>query len=251
MLLSVMKSSADVGIYGAAYKVLENITFFPAMIMGLIMPIMSQSIFSNRKKFEDISNKTFKIFLILTVPLIIGILFLAPAIMNIVGGSEFSESSDVLRILVFALSAIFFGMFFSSMLIAGNQQKKLLFVWVLAAIINIASNLLFIPKFSYFAAASASVGTEIFVAIATFVLVAKNLKYYPRPESFLKIAGSGAIMAGFLGLARDMNFFIAAVGSGLVYFLFLWLFKAVEASEITSIISKKGVKEYPGKGISA
>ncbi len=62
ILLSLMQSNAEVGIYNAAYKVIENITFFPAMIIGLIMPIMAQNIFHDKERFKDISNKTFKVF---------------------------------------------------------------------------------------------------------------------------------------------------------------------------------------------
>ena len=67
-MLSIMKTSADVGIYNVAYKVLENITFFPSMLVGLVFPIMAQSIFHDRARFEDISNKTFKVFAVLVVP---------------------------------------------------------------------------------------------------------------------------------------------------------------------------------------
>jgi len=39
ILLSLLKGSEEVGIYNMAYKILENITFFPAMIVGLVLPL--------------------------------------------------------------------------------------------------------------------------------------------------------------------------------------------------------------------
>ncbi|HPN96208.1 MAG TPA: flippase [Candidatus Moranbacteria bacterium] len=244
ILLSVMKSSADVGIYSAAYKVLENITFFPSMIMGLIFPIMSQSIFADREKFKDVSNKTFKIFVLTIVPLIVGTLFLSEGIISLIGGAGFSESAAVLEILVFALALIFFGNFFNSIMIAGNLQKKLLFVLSGAAIINISLNYLFIPRFSYFGAAGISVITEMVVAGIGFVVVYKNLKYKPVLENWAGIFFSGLAMAVFLFFFQNQNFFVVGAASVLVYGLFLWIFRAVKTNEITSIISRKGVEEY-------
>jgi O-antigen/teichoic acid export membrane protein len=244
ILLSVMKTSADVGIYNAAYKVLENITFFPAMITGLVLPMMSKNIFTNRKEFGQISNKTFKVFVLLVVPLVIGVTFLSDGIIKLIGGAGFSESSGVLRILVFALALIFFGQFFNSILVVANLQKKLMLILGIAAIVNISLNLVFIPKFSYLAAAYTSVITELVVVSLAFYLSVKKVRYFPRLEKKLAIAGAGIIMAIFLYVFQGYNFFIASLGSAVVYFACLWIFDAIKTSEILSIISKKGVSEY-------
>lgn len=244
IILSVMKSSADVGIYNAAYKVVENISFFPGMIIGLIFPIMSQHIFSDREKFKDISNKTFKIFFILIIPLIVGTMFLSEGIINLIGGIGFVQSANVLRILIFALVFIFFGNFFNAVIISGNYQKRLMYVLVVAAVFNVAANLIFIPLSPrpYFVAATVSALTEMLVAAMTFYIVVVKIKYLPKVEKVWGILVSGGFMAIFLYLSRGINFFLMAIGSVLVYLLFLWIFKAIKTEEIMSIISKKGVQ---------
>lgn len=244
ILLSVMKSSADVGIYNAAYKVLENLTFFPAMIIGLIFPVMVKNIFSHRHKFENISDKTFKVFVIMVVPLIVGVLFLADDIIHLIGGGGFAESAAVLRILVFALALIFFGHFFNNIIIAGNLQKKLVSILGVAAIFNVTLNLVLIPRFSYLAAAYVSVATELLVVVATFYLVWRKIGYVPKVESFFSVILAGVFMAIFMFVFKGNNFLVLAlVGAG-IYSLSLWLLNAVKTSEITSLISKKGVEAY-------
>lgn len=244
ILLSILKTSEDVGIYNAAYKVLENISFFPAMIIGLVLPIISNTIFSDKKKFADISNKTFKVFVILVVPLVVGTLFLSRGIIQLIGGGEFGQSAAVLQILVFALAAIFFGNFFNNILIAGNLQKKLMGIWLLAAVGNIGLNLIFIPKFSYTGAAYISTATEIFVALCAGYFAWKKLGYSPHPGKITGIFLAGGLMAVFLFSARGLNFFLAAFVGSAIYFTALWIFDAVKTEELTSLISKKGVEEY-------
>jgi O-antigen/teichoic acid export membrane protein len=244
ILLSFLKSNAEVGIYNVAYKVLENISFFPAMIIGLIFPIISQYIFVDKARFFEISNKTFKVFILLVVPLIVGTLFLSDGLILLIGGAGFSESALVLRILVFALAAIFFSNFFNAILVAGNLQKKLMLILSAAALFNVTANLIFIPLFSYIASAIISFMTEFFVAIAAGYLVFRRLAYFPRVEKIGRILFSGGLMAVFLFIFRTHNFYLLGAGSVCVYGLALWLSQSVETSEITSIISKKGVLEY-------
>ena len=244
IMLSVMKSSSEVGIYNAAYKVMENITFFPSMIVGLIFPIMSEHIFSDFKKFEDIANKTLKVFLLMIVPLLAGTMFLADGVIRLIGGAGFSESAGVLRILIFALAGIFFSNFFNAALISGRQQKKLMIILGLAAVVNVSLNLTLIPRFSYLGAAWVSVATEVFVALAAFYLSLSTLKYRPRPEKASRIFFAGAIMGIFMFVFREYNFYFLAFSSVLIYAFCLWILGAVRTEEILSIVSRKGVKEY-------
>ncbi|HIP50401.1 MAG TPA: hypothetical protein EYG99_03040, partial [Candidatus Pacebacteria bacterium] len=51
ILLSFFTTSSDVGIYGAAYKIIETLIFFPAMVIGLIFPLFSRYIFTDKKIF--------------------------------------------------------------------------------------------------------------------------------------------------------------------------------------------------------
>ena len=244
LLLSVLKSNVEVGIYNVAYKVLENISFFPTMIIGLIFPIISQAIVTDKNRFKDILNKTFKVFLLLTVPLVVGTVFLSNGVINLIGGAGFSESALVLRILVFALAAIFFGNFFNAILIAGNLQKKLMYILAGAAVFNIVSNLIFIPLFSYLAAAIISVATEMIVVVSAGVLVFKELNYRPKVEKGGRIFLAGIVMAIFLFFFQRFGFYLSGLLSICIYICALWLFRAVESGEITSIISKKEVKNY-------
>ena len=244
ILLSLIRNSADVGIYNAAYKVIENITFFPAMIIGLILPLMSRYIFTDRKKFESISNKTFKIFCILVVPLVIGALFLAEDIIGLIGGTGFEESANVLRVLIFALAFIFFGHFFNSVLLAGNLQKKLMKALAFCAAFNIGANLVVIPYYSYNGAAITSVFTEILVVALTFYIVVKNLNYKPKIERGKSFLFSGLAMAIFLFIFQELNLLWLAIGSSAVYFIFLWLTKAISKKEILSVV---GIKQSAPK----
>jgi len=204
------------------------------------MPIMSRYIFHEREKFNLVADKTFKVFLVLTVPLFVGTLFLAGGIIRLIGGAGFVDSVPVLRLLAAAMVFIFFGNFFTNVIIAGSLQRKLMGILLIAAIFNVSLNLILIPRFSYIGAAITSSFTEGLVVLFSCFVAWKNLKYFPSFAKIIPILVSGAGMALVFQFFRSLNFFLLAAVGILAYALLLWLFRAVSFEELESLISKKG-----------
>jgi len=238
ILLKTLRGNADVGIYGAAYKVLENITFFPGMIIGLLMPMMSYYIFKDRKKFQEIVNENFKLFIILIIPLIVIVLFLAEDIIQIIAGSEFMASATVLRIVVFALAFIFFGMLFGNILVAANLQKKQLIALIICATFNVTANLLLIPHYSYLATSYVSVATEFLVVVLSAFIVYKNLHFLPKMSKFPLVLLAGAIMSLYYFLFANLPFIFLLLSGPLLYFAILVILKVITKEEIKTLIKR-------------
>ena len=239
ILLSVLRGSADVGIYNAAYKIIENLTFFPAMIAGLVLPLFSRYIFHDPEKFHLVANKTFKVFVVFAAPLAIGGFFLAEPLVLLIGGPEFLAAALPLRILIFSLAAIFFGNFFNAILIAGNLQKRLLVALSIVAVLNIAANLILIPLYSFAGAASVSLATEGAVAIATAFLASRFLGYRPDTQGALKILISSLIMGVFLLFSASFPFLVRLSGGMVIYLLALWTTGGIGINEIAPLLLRK------------
>ena len=240
ILLSVLQTSSEVGIYNVAYKIMENLVFFPAMLAGLVLPLLSRSIFTDRARFQEIANKTFKVFFIIVLPLVIATWFLADDIVAIVSGAGFLEAAPVLRMLIFALGFIFFGHFFNMLLIVGNAQKKLMQVLVIAAVFNILANLYLIREYSYIGAAMAAIGTEMLVVLLTGFLTYRYIRFLPSFENIGRIALSGAAMVAALFFLEPFSFLLSGIASVATYVLVLWLTNAVNHTEIASLFQKGG-----------
>ncbi|MDX9913468.1 MAG: flippase [Candidatus Moranbacteria bacterium] len=236
ILLSILKGSEAVGIYNMAYKIIENITFFPGMIVGLILPLLSMYIFSDKNNFTKIVNETAKVFILIIVPLVIGTLFLAEDIISIIGGEEFLISANVLRILIVALAFIFFGNLFNSILLSANLQNKLMHILSFCAVFNICLNFIFIPRYSYNGAAAVSLVTEFLVVLLTAYFANKYVDFKFSVKGWGRIFLSGVAMFLFLMIFDNLNFIYAGVGSISAYILFLWLTRAITVYEIRSLL---------------
>jgi O-antigen/teichoic acid export membrane protein len=209
------------------------------LLAGLILPLLARYFLSDKKKFLEIANKTFKVFVIIVLPVVLGTVFLARDIVQIISGPEFSDSVPVLRILAFSLACIFFGHFFNMVLIVGHMQKKLMQVLLFVAAFNIILNLLVVSRYSYLGAATAAVLTEALVVILTSSLAYRNLHFLPRFNGISKVILSAIGMAITLYFLLEAPFVVAGSVSLVVYIGLLWVTRAISSDEIMSLFSKR------------
>jgi len=229
---------SDVGIYGIAYRVLEGLIFFPAMFVGLIMPLLSGSAVSDKEQFKKIFQKTLNVLIIFIVPLVVGVLILAMPIVKLIGGNNFIESAPVLRILSFAVGLIFLGSLFGNSIIALNRQKIGAWIYFGGMIFNIVTNLIFIPKYRYLGAAGTTVATEFLVTFLMIVLIYKTIHYFPSFRIVFKALIGGIAMGVFIWFFKEWNLFLL-VGLGIaIYFGVLYFIKGIRKEEIALLIKK-------------
>lgn len=138
------------------------------------------------------------------------------------------------------MAFIFFGNFFTNVIIAGSQQRKLIAILSFCAVLNVGANLILIPKLSYNGAAITSSVTEFMVAILSALACWKVLKYVPSFEKLLSILISGAVMGIVLHISSGLGLLPRALFGAGLYFFLLWALKVVSTEEIKSIISRKG-----------
>lgn len=226
----------DVGIYNIAYKVLEGLIFFPAMFVGLIMPLLSKFAFSNLKEFKKTYQKTLDVLIIFIIPLIIGLLILSSPIVILVGGKDFVASAKVLQLLSFAVGLIFLGNLFGHSIIALNKQKIGAWIYFGGMIFNIVTNLIFIPKYSYLGAAATTLATELLVTVLMLWLIYKTIHYFPCFKIIFKVLFASLIMGAFIYIFQGWNLFLL-IGLGLIiYFTLLYLIKGVKKEELSMLI---------------
>ena len=131
------------------------------------------------KAYKVIFQKYFDISLFLAIPSSVGILYLAPQIIQVVFGSAFLEGSITMRILSVLLVFFTLAMVFGHVgLIVYHKEKYILQATICGAVSNFLLNLALIPALQQNGAAIASVVSEILV---TCVMVHFSLKSFKIP----------------------------------------------------------------------
>lgn len=238
IILSLFKSQADVGVYGAAYKVLEVLTTFPAMFAGLVLPLLAGAWAAmDRERFSRVLGKAFDAMSMVALPLIVGTYFLAQPVMNLVA-PEFRDSGSLLRILIVATGIIFLGNIFGSAVVAVNRQRTMMWLYLVVAIVSLAGYLIFIPRFSYFGAAWMTVASEFMVTASAALIVLLSTKTRLRMNVVGKTALATVIMAVVLQLLHSQHWLLTLLVGAVVYVASLYLFKAISKETIKEVMSR-------------
>ena len=252
LMLSLLKSSTDVGIYGPPYKVLEMILLLPSMFMGNVFPIISRYIHTADERVHLALQKSFDFLLMLAVPIAILVIFAAEPIIRIVAGREFVVAHTInpvfgiqatsvlaLQILIIAVAFSFISIIFNYLVIALGRQAKLIWPNVIFAIFNIGMNLILIPKFSYIGAATVTVMTEFLVLIFTWAVAKKNMELRLKFNIVWQTGLAGLLMGITLILFGSIvNWIILCVLSSIIYILILWFMGVIHKDMILSIIKR-------------
>ncbi|MBP9762816.1 flippase [Patescibacteria group bacterium] len=227
-LLSRFRSLAEVGIYGAAYRVLEILITVPFIYAGVLLPILSQMrAKKDTTQFSSIIGRSLELMLLFVVPLVIGTWALGPQIMRAIAGDDFMESGIILRVLVIAVGIIYFNTVTSHAIVALQAQRKMLPVYIFAAIFTLTGYLLLIPRYGMWAAAWLTVASECVVCIASSIVTYRFHAFSLHGKKIASIIFSGILMGCFVFPLRNYPLAIPLAVGAIGYVGCLFLFGAV------------------------
>jgi O-antigen/teichoic acid export membrane protein len=174
-----LDNTESVAVYALPYKVFEVLLVVPTFFMNSVYPILVERM--NKGK-EDLKHAFSKVMYFLTFSGLfvgfLGIIF-SPLAIKVLGGSEFSQSIDVLRILSAGLFIFYLTSPFSWLIVTLGYQKYLPWVYLISFTFNMVSNFIFIPKYSFYAASWVTVVSEciVLILLAFFAKKSWKLKY--------------------------------------------------------------------------
>jgi len=220
IILSLTRPYQDVGIYGAAYKILEVLIALPILFMGLVLPHLSNSFAAgDKERFGRLIQKSWDALVLVTMPMVAGTLALARPIIRLIAGPGYEPSATVLQILIIAAGIIFLGSLFAHAVVAVNKQRSMIACYAIAAGLAVVLYILFIPTYSYYAAALVTVLAELIIACTAFVVVRRAAHITLSISVLVKAGVASGIMALVLVLISGFMIFITIPAGVAVYLL--------------------------------
>ena len=237
ILLSILVSQEAVGYYNAAYRLILITTFIPVIFGTVFFPLMSKYYLESVKSLKITFNHFLKIMLFLGIPLGVGTYFIADNLVNMIYGSDFSNSAIILQILIWSSVLIFIRSPFERLLESMNKQMIVTKIFIIGVIFNIITNLYLIPKFSYIGSAFATILTDIFVLLFLILILFKYDYYYFDKKiiiSTMKIIVAALFMGVILTFV-ETNIWLAILIGFISYLVISILLKTIN-DEINLIL---------------
>jgi O-antigen/teichoic acid export membrane protein len=238
LILSFLSTAKQIGYYGAAYSIVSVFLVLPTVLTRTFLPSMVRA---SKETIERSIHSTLTYFAIGGTFSATAIMICGPTVIRIVAGSHFGASNPPLRILGVGLIFIFIATALSSVCVARGSGNKIFVMSVVSLVLNVALNIVAIPKFGIKGAAVATLICEV-ISLALFIrLVRKEVGVHIRViESLARPFAAGLVPCLALAplyLRGDLN-----VGYGLalipatcvLYLVSLALLKGLPQELVTS-----------------
>lgn len=254
-MLGIFSNEKSVACYSYAQKIYRLFSQIINTFTIVTVPRLALHFTNNNQKdFNILIAKTFKIILLLAVPLIIGIEILSKDVVVLLYGLPFLQSSYILNIISVLLIVSPIGYLLGSrtLLVTGNENK-MVFPVVTGAIINIIGNVFLIPLYAEIGAAVASVISEICVMVIYVILGKKYFRIYNVGIELLKIIICSTLMGLSVYFFRlilqneMLRFLIQLIVGTIVYFVLMLILKEEIVLEYKDVFLRK-VVEYKNIG---
>lgn len=239
VILSLTRTQAEVGLYGAAYRVIDVLTAIPFLFMGLVLPLMTAAwTASDRVRLSWITQKAFDFLSIIAIPIFAGGLVLGGPLMRLVGGVEFEPAGPLLAVLLGGLAAIMLGTVAGHGVVAAGLQKRMIKWYAIDAALALALYAILIPRFGAPAAAGITVFSELFAAGASTILYLRATQTALRFPIFLRALLASALMAGALAPIRHLSLLFTLPAGIIIYFILVIVFGALPVSTLKEFTKK-------------
>jgi O-antigen/teichoic acid export membrane protein len=163
LLLSFLKPTTDVGIYGLAYRFFDFLIALPLFLSNSLYPLF---LTTHASKFRSTVLFYVAIAFGLAIVIVVPFWFLSPLLVLI--KEEFADAISPLRFLLLSLPLFFATSIVQWALIAQKKQTFLMWVYLAVACLNMLLNALFIPYASYNASAIITGVSEGLVLLLLF-----------------------------------------------------------------------------------
>lgn len=239
IILRVFQGPYDVGLYGAAYKILEILNTFPIMFVGLLLPALGAAFAANHpERFQRIFQKGFDLLLMAAIPLVVGGAMLAEPLLVFMGHREYAPAAPVLRLLLVAVGALFMGSLSGHVVTIINRQRQMVWTYLTVAVVGLVTYLTLIPRFSLYGAAIGTIATETLTAIVGYILITRVMRFRLRLSALWPTLFATASMAGALWVTRTQHLLLTLMVGVVTYGILLLATKAVSIDLIRELLGQ-------------
>ncbi len=248
--LAKFRTVQEVGFYSLAFGFTEKtVSFFASAIINVLIPIHSKAFGAkDHGAMQRIYEKSIQYLAMVSLPVAIGGAVLADRIVLKMYGTEYLPIAVAMPILFLSSAAGRIGGAFASVMYSANMVRIKIYTALIWGTINIALDLLLIPRHGVMGAVIANSATQL-TGVFTGPFIIYYLFRFVFPIAvFLRVLAGALTMGGAVWLLKDLLpgtvglIALVAIGA-MIYLMAVVLFRAVSLEDIE--VLKRGGDRLP------
>lgn len=244
-VIGLLLGTAFVGYYSPGYTLGNIIVMFMAPFTFLLPSLLSYYYDQNKIKEVEIHLQySLKYFLLISIPAVFALSLLSKPLLTVLTTPAIAQNGYLITPFV-ALSAFLCGIYgiISQITVLEKKTKIIGYIWIVAAIINLSLNVIFVPLFGILVAAISTLIAYIF-ACAVIIFYSRHIKLKFDLEFTSKSLFASIVMSFVIIFINPTSFIgiliTIFVCSGVYLFIIIFL-RGISSNEIEFF--KKLVKE--------
>jgi glycosyltransferase involved in cell wall biosynthesis/O-antigen/teichoic acid export membrane protein/O-antigen ligase len=235
-LLALLTNTTQVAIYASAYRILDVVTLLPAAASSVALPLMVAARRDSERHLATFSRQYLELAVAAGLLIAVTLTLLGKPLLWFLYGGHYDRSGPTLQVLAWVAAATLVTNVFLPLMVAMARQRVVLLATALGLVVNVAANLVLIPRLGAVAAAYATLITE-FAVTAPLVIVAVrtlNMRLWSRPIFAAFLATATAL---FVALALQRVTAASVVSGALGIVVWVAVLGAVAPRWIVSQIN--------------
>jgi O-antigen/teichoic acid export membrane protein len=241
ILVFEFAGSHQAGLYGAAYRLLDQVQFIPISMMTTLFPLIAAAYASRHDRVLSLLQASGEYLSMASLPILAFTIVAAGPIMSLLFGPSFAAAAPALPILAGAFVSISFGYLVGNMVVVLELQRRFALYAGIGLLLNAALNVVLIPRYGFLAAAWVTLLTEVTVMSLSARIVLRALHMRPRIGRLLRTLAAAAVMGVATLLARVAGLPLAGLAAvaALSYFPCLLALRVLTVGEVRSVLRKE------------
>lgn len=234
ILLKNLDSSYAVGLYAIPAKVVFTFPFIALAITAAVYPAMSNYAKHAKERLEPLFHKTMQLLLIISVPISVGIYFLADEIMHSIW-SGYTDAIGALQILSWAIVFLYIEYPFGSLLNAIGKERRNTVNRGIQLCVFVASNLILIPLYGFMGAVYSALIGSVVIVVLGWLATREYVHLFNKDFVLflLKLALAAFAMGEYVHWAEGRyNYLIIILVAALVYGILLFVLKVLRKEDV-------------------
>ena len=232
-MIGILTNDKQTGYYAAGIKINNIVLGLLSAVTAVILPRLSYYKGKGEsEKFEKLKDSIIEIIILLSIPMTFGFIALSRPIILLVCGELYEPAIPIMQIIspvIFLISIS--NLTGAKLLPAMNKEKVSLASYIAGAIVNVTSNLIFIPRFNAIGAALGTILAESTVMLVQIIFLRKDFFHKSIIVNFLQsLTASSFMFVTIIFVRKIINGTILQcltgfISGSLVYLLVLIIFK--------------------------
>lgn len=231
ILMEAINGVTVVGVYSTAYKWLDALNVIPAFFTMALLPIISRQAHENRVAMRRHYLLGLKLLLMVALPTAIMTTFMATGLVGFLGGREYlPDGATSLQLMIWSIPIGWMNSLTQYVLIALDRQRQITGAFIVAVTFNIVANLIFLPTYSFRAAAIITIFSELALLIGFFWLI-RDLVVGIDWGRWARLGVASGLTLGITWALWNVFPLLALMVGSASYILVLWYLNPFDSEE--------------------